>query len=175
MPSVLFVCTANRFRSPLAAAMFSRALREEKNREVSSAIRRAGEWRVSSAGTWATPGQPVLPEAYRAAQKLGLDLADHRSERVSGELLREYDLILVMQASQQEALLSEFPLLEEYVYLFSNVVERGSYDIPDSFGSEQEVMQVAAQMDELIRRGLRYITVLAFALHNKRNWTAETA
>lgn len=168
MPSVLFVCTANRFRSPLAAAMFSRALEEENNPEISSYIRRAGTWRVSSAGTWATPGQPALQQVDQAAQKLGLDLADHRSERVDGNLLSEYDLILVMQASQKEALVSEFPFLEEYVYLFSHVLERGSYDIPDTFGSEREVMEVAAQMDELIRRGLRYIVVLANALHNQR-------
>jgi protein-tyrosine-phosphatase len=168
MPSVLFVCTANRFRSPLAAAMFSRALEEENNADITSVIRRAGPWRVGSAGTWATPGQPVLPEVVEAAQKLGLNLADHRSERVSGELLSEYDLILVMQAGQKEALLSEFPFLEEYIYLFSHVVERGSYDIPNSFGSEQEVVEVGAEMDELIRRGLRYISVLALALHNQR-------
>jgi protein-tyrosine-phosphatase len=168
MPSVLFICTANRFRSPLAAAVFSRALEEEPDRQIAGAIRKAGKWRVCSAGTWATPGQPVLPEVLQAAQTLGLDLTDHRSERVSGELISEYDLVLVMQSSQKEALLSEFPQLEEYVYLFSHVVERGSYDIPDSFESEQEVIEVAAEMDELIRRGLRYIAVLANALHNQR-------
>jgi protein-tyrosine-phosphatase len=173
MPSVLFVCTANRFRSPLAAAMFWRALEQERDADVTGAIRRAGAWSVRSAGTWATPGRPVLPEVDQAAQGLGLNLADHRSERVSGELLSEYDLILVMQASQKEALLSEFPGLEEYVYLFSYVVERGSYDIPDAFGSQQEVMEVAAEMDELIRGGLRYITVLAVALHNQRQRRKE--
>src|SRR5512141_235703 len=105
MPSVLFVCTANRFRSPLAAAIFSRALEEENNREIASLIHRTGPWKVRSAGTWAIPGQSVIPEAYQAAQKLGLNLADHRAERVSVQLLSAYDLILVMQASQKEALL----------------------------------------------------------------------
>ncbi len=148
--------------------MFSRALEEEKNSEITSVIRRAGAWRVGSAGTWALPGEPVLPEVLQAAQKLGLQLADHRAQKVSGILLSQYDLILVMQASQKEALLSEFPQLEDYIYLFSHVVERGSYDIPNSFGSEQEVVEVSAEMDELIRRGLRYIAVLANALHNQR-------
>lgn len=168
MPSVLFVCTANRFRSPLAAAMFSRALETEDLGDLAAILRRAGEWRVSSAGTWATPWQPALPEVVRAARSLGLDLAGHRAERLSEELLCEYDLILVMQASQQEALRSEFPDLEEHIYLFSHVVERGSYDIPDTFGSEQEVLEIAAEMDGLIRRGVRHIGVLAVALHNQR-------
>lgn len=168
MPSVLFVCTANRFRSPLAAVMFSRALEQEKDSDIVSAIRRAGAWRVSSAGTWATPGRTALPEVARAAEVLGLDLAGHSAVRVDAELLSEYDLILVMQASQKEALLSEFPFVEESIYLFSHVVERSEYDIPDTFGSEEEVMEVAAEMDELIRRGMRYIAVLAIALHNQR-------
>ena len=168
MPSVLFICTANRFRSPLAAAIFSRALEEENNPQVASLIRRTGPWKVHSAGTWAIPGQPVLPEVCAAAQELGLNLADHRAERVSGEVLSRYDLILVMQSNQREALVSEFPFLEEHIYLFSHVVERGSYDIPDNFHSEQEIAQVAAEMRELIRRGLESICVLATSLHNLR-------
>ena len=162
MPSVLFVCTANRFRSPLAAACFRKAL-EEGHHET------AVSWTVGSAGTWATPGQPVISAVSVAAQKLGIELADHRSARVSRQLLSEYDLILVMQASQQEALQSEFPTLSEHVYLFSNVVERGSYDIPDSFDSEEDVVTLALEMNGLIRRGLKYICVLATALHNKQD------
>lgn len=162
MPSVLFVCTANRFRSPLAAACFRKALEEGQNGNVAS-------WNVGSAGTWATPGQPVMPAVLDAAQKLGLDLAGHRSARVSKKLLSEYDLILVMQASQKEALQSEFPSLYEYIHLFSNIIERGSYDIPDSLDSDQEIAHLSLELNELIRRGLSNILVLATALHNKRN------
>ena len=50
MPKVLFVCTANRFRSPLAAAIFKRFLLESQE---------TGRWRVSSAGTWTRSGLPV--------------------------------------------------------------------------------------------------------------------
>jgi protein-tyrosine-phosphatase len=162
MPSVLFVCTANRFRSPLAAACFRKAL-EEEHHEM------AVPWIVGSAGTWATPGQPVIPPVLVAAQKLGLDLAQHRSARVSRQLLAEYDLILVMQASQKEALQSEFPELSDFIYLFSHVVERGSYDIPDALDSDQDVVTVGLEMDALVRRGLIYMCVLATALHNKPN------
>ena len=160
MPSILFVCTANRFRSPLAAALLMKALEE-------MAI--AESWRIGSAGTWATPGQPVLQTVFGAAQGFGIDLSGHRSARVSGRLLSEHDLILVMQASQKEALLTEFPELEERVYLFSDVVERRSYDIPDSPKSEQGVQEIGAELHALIRRGLNYICVLATYLHNTRH------
>jgi len=160
MPSILFVCTANRFRSPLAAAFLIKALEE---------IGITESWRIGSAGTWATPGQPVLPGVSEAAQGFGIDLSGHRSARVSRRLLSEHDLILVMQASQKEALVSEFPELEERVYLLSDVVERRSYDIPDSRGSEQGVQEVGAELNALIRRGLNYICVLATFLNNTRH------
>ena len=160
MPSILFICTANRFRSPLAAAFLIKALEEMGITE---------SWRIGSAGTWATPGQPVLQTVSAAAQGFGIDLSGHRSARVSRRLLSEHDLILVMQASQKEALLSEFPELEEHIYLFSDVVERRSYDIPDLSGSEQGVQEISAELDALIRRGLNYICVLATSLHNTRH------
>lgn len=170
MPSVLFVCTANRFRSPLAAAIFKQAVIEEGVKRTSHwNIGDAESWRVGSAGTWATPGQPVLPVVFEAAKQLDIDLSGHRSVPVSERLLSDYDLILVMQESQKEALQSEFPHLREHIYLLSHVVELSSYDFPDTFDSLQEVMQVGTEMNELIRRNLRYICVLAIALHNKRN------
>ena len=170
MPSVLFVCTANRFRSPLAAAIFIKILEKERNGTAESwIVRNSGDWRVGSAGTWAMSGEPVLPVVSDAARKLGVDLSEHRSERVNGQLLAEYDLILVMQASHKEALQIEFPSLSDRIYLLSHVVERGSYDIMDSLGSEQEVTDIVLEMITLIQNGSRYICVLATALHNKRN------
>lgn len=157
MPSVLFVCMANRFRSPLAAAIFRKLLEEKGLTDL---------WQVGSAGTWAAPGQPVLAFVAQAAQAYGLDLSGHRSERVSAELLAGYDLILVMQASQKEALQSEFPALVERIYLLADVVERRTFDIPDTSTSLQGVMDVSADLDDLIRRGLQSICILATYLHN---------
>ena len=160
MPSILFVCTANRFRSPLAAALLQHSLEK---------MGIAESWRIGSAGNWATPGQPVLPSVSETAQGFGIDLSGHRSTRVSRQLLSNYDLILVMQAGQKEALVSEFPELGEHIYLFSEVVERRSYDIPDSPESEQGVQEIGAELNALIRRGLDYICVLATYLHNTRH------
>ena len=157
MPSILFVCTANRFRSPLAAAMLQHSLQE---------MGLAESWRIGSAGTWATPGQPVLQTVSNAAQGFGIDLSGHRSTRVSRRFLSEYDLILVMESGQKEALVSEFPELREHIYLLSEVVERRSYDIPDLLESEQGAQEIGAELNALIQRGLDYICVLATYLSN---------
>ena len=159
MPSILFVCTANRFRSPLAAAILAQAFEEMGFAEY---------WRVGSAGTWATPGQPALPAAVSAAGRLGIDLSGHRSTRVSRQLISEYDLILVMQASHREALLTEFPDLAEHIHLFSDVLERRSYDIPDSCESEQNVLDISRELQDLIRNGLDRICMLATHLRDIR-------
>jgi protein-tyrosine-phosphatase len=161
MPSILFVCTANRFRSPLAAAFLRKNLEQ---------LGLSAAWRVSSAGTWATPGQPVMPGIDEAGLRFGVDLSGHSSTRVSRDLLGEYDLIVVMQASQREALLAEYPQLHGRVYLLSDIAERRTYDIPDALGSQQEMLEVVVELEALIRRGIESICVLATALNNAKGY-----
>jgi protein-tyrosine-phosphatase len=160
MPSVLFVCTANRFRSPIAAALFQKALQAQGVK---------GSWSVGSAGTWAVSGQPVLTNVLKVARDYGLDLSTHRSNQVDAQSLKNNDLILVMQTSHKEALRNEFPSLKESIYLLSEVVEGSSYDIPDLFTSIQGVKDVSADLDELISKGLQRICSLAIDLHNTEN------
>lgn len=159
MPSILFVCKANQFRSPLAAAFFKQLLAEK---------RLAGSWQVGSAGVLATPGLPAVSSAVAAAQKLGLDLSGHRAMRVTEQLLSEYDLILVMEANQKEALQSEFPAFYEQIYLLSHVLERRSYDFPDAFDSEQEAAEISVDLHTLLQRGLDSICILATYLQNTK-------
>ena len=169
MPSILFVCTANRFRSPLAAAIFKRALlEEERARSASWNIGQAGDWDVASAGLEAVPYQPALPDVLDAAGQLGIDLSAHRSQRVDDLNLLNYDLVLVMQESHRAALRNARPHLQERIYLFSQVVDQETYDIPDVYQTPQGVMGVCTVLNDLIRRRLSYICVLAIALHNKQ-------
>ena len=159
MPKVLFVCTANRFRSPLAAAIFKRFLLESQE---------TGRWRVSSAGTWTRSGLPVVEHLEEVAREFKLELGTHSSYQVNERLLKEADLILTMEPGQKEALLFEFPHHSERIYLLSEVVERRQYGIPDTYGSPAEVREVAQSLQDLLFAGYRNIKVLAIALHNQR-------
>ena len=158
MPSVLFLCTANRFRSPLAAAIFCNKLNEDG---------RLASWRVDSAGTWTVPGLPVIPMALLAAQQLGLDLNAHASVLVNAQMLAEHDLILVMETGHKEALASEFPFVRKRVYLLSEVVDKIAYDIPDPEQSNEEAGEIAQELNDLIQRGYAGICLLAEALHKQ--------
>jgi protein-tyrosine-phosphatase len=75
------VCTGNRFRSPLAAALLAD---------------KAGELpvRIASLGTLDLGPEPALPEAIAIAESFGLDLSEHRARSISGVELERFDLVL---------------------------------------------------------------------------------
>jgi protein-tyrosine phosphatase len=122
LPVILFVCTANQFRSPIAAACFSRRL-VLKGME--------NNWTVLSAGTWTSTGLPAHPKAMEAAAKLGLDLKPHRTRVVDSALLHAADLIIVMQAGHKEALETEFPIVHSKVFLLGDLSNIPGGEIAD--------------------------------------------
>ena len=95
---VLLVCTANLARSPLAAALL--------RRELSACGR--DDIVVESAGT--RVAAPETPSSVlRVAQKLGLDLSDHRGRQVSKEIINGADLVLTMAEEERSALVRLSP------------------------------------------------------------------
>jgi protein-tyrosine phosphatase len=152
MPSVLFICTGNQYRSPIAAAFFSRLLDEQGL---------TGEWLVGSAGTW-TISQEFLPlDAARDAILMGVDIQGHLTQEVNESMLKDYDLILAMEKGQKEAMCLEFPFAQERVYLLSEMVDGMPFDVPDPLQSPGEHYQVLHEMCDVIRRGFSRITGLA--------------
>ena len=153
MPSILFVCTANRFRSPIAAALFARRAQLEYPDE---------DWRVESAGTWAEPGLTVIPSAKWVADHLGLDLEAHKAIRIERELLAGYDLVLVMENNHQEALRVEFPELKDRVFLLAKVAAGLAYDVPDPGVVQGDTfLDIARELSNLIDKGFEEICLLA--------------
>jgi protein-tyrosine phosphatase len=152
MTSILFVCTANRFRSPLAEAAFRSELQRSKY---------PGSWVVGSAGTWTVNGLHPVHEAIQAAGELGLDLSAHRSRIINSTLLKGYSLILVMQSSHKEALGIEFPEFMDKVFLLSEALGGIVYDIPDPFVTGEPPGEVGRDLVNLIRSGLMQICQLA--------------
>ena len=95
MKSVLFVCTGNTCRSPLAEAL----LRLE-------AGRRHVDIAASSAGTFAATGAPASAHSIMAAGRRGADLSSHRSRGLNSDMLEEADLVLAMTPSHLGAVRS---------------------------------------------------------------------
>ena len=83
---ILFVCTGNTCRSPLAEAIARRILGESGKDNVT----------VESAGTNAWDGAPATDAALLVGVERGLDLSGHRSRRLTAAMLAASDLVLVM-------------------------------------------------------------------------------
>lgn len=104
---VLFVCTGNTCRSPMAEAMFRRLVAERLGCAADE-IERHGVV-AASAGLAAWAGGPASGHAVETVADLGGDLAGHESQPLTESLVRQADVILTMTASHRAAVLAQFP------------------------------------------------------------------
>lgn len=152
MPSVLFICTANICRSPMAMALFRKKIEQEPD---------AANWRIDSAGTWGLDGEPAAVKSIVVMQQYGIDLRDHRSREVSLDVLQTYDLILTMEQGHKEALRAEYPILQDRIFLLSEMVDL-NYDIQDPFGEPlSEYQETAKELEKILTAGYAKICALA--------------
>lgn len=156
MPSILFVCTANQFRSPLAAACLLRAMGDEHAAEP---------WIVESAVTWARESMPAAWIAVEAARKLGVDgLRVHRTRQISSEMLNRFDLVIVMERRHKEAIASEYPSIRGRLFLLSELVDSATYDTPDPGRRGSDPNDIGRELALLITKGKNKILHLAASL-----------
>lgn len=152
MPSVVFICTANRCRSPMAAGILSRLVADRED---------GAGWRIESAGTWAEPDLPATSLARSVARAHQIDLDGHRARPLTGEMLRAADLILVMTRFHLEALQAEFPDVADRAYLMSQLIGQ-TFDIPDPVNGTVEDYQVCFDdLTHILAQGFERLTELA--------------
>ena len=148
MPTVLFICTANIIRSPIASALFAQKLEQ---RGLSKA------WQTASAGTWAREGYPAAREGQELLTTMGLDLSQHRSRMVNESLLKNADLILVMEKGHKEALWIEFPAYKDRVYLLSEMCGVET-EVRDPIGGTREDFEdTIREIDHWLSQGFSKI------------------
>lgn len=122
--NLLFVCTGNTCRSPLAAVIARRLIDERGWTHVE----------VASAGVSAADGAPAADNALAVAGEAGLDLSPHRTRMVTPELLAWADLVLAMGPSHLHAL--DRLGAGDKAALLTEFAGQGGGGVPDPFGAD---------------------------------------
>jgi glycine hydroxymethyltransferase len=135
--NVLFVCTGNICRSPIAEGLFRRLTGNRKDIEI------------ASAGVHAVRGQPPSVYAVEVCAEDGTNISDLRSQPLTGALVDQATHIFAMTGAHVETIQALFPQSAEKTFLLREFEEPGTTvwrDVPDPIGLGREVYEDCARI-----------------------------
>ncbi|TKJ41742.1 hypothetical protein CEE37_04010 [candidate division LCP-89 bacterium B3_LCP] len=150
---ILFVCTGNICRSPMAEALLKKRLPAKYKSRVN----------IISAGTHAIDGYPSSFTGLSVAEELGIDLSQHKSQPVTPWLLAHSDLILVMEPAHLDAIRRFDPTASPRTFIlpefgFSEDMRDGNSEVFDPISGDLSVYQrVYHELDREITRIIPFI------------------
>ena len=155
--TILFVCSGNTCRSPMASALATRLLKDRYHLHAEADLESAGI-RVLSAGTFAMPGLRATPQAVDAVADLGADLTSHRSRQLTAELIHSADFIFTMGRSHAQSAIAMSPSAAARVMPLDP-----ARDVEDPIGADVQIYrELAGQFVPLIESRLEQTV---FKLH----------
>lgn len=139
--TVLFICTGNTCRSPMAEAIAAHVLSTRPPTPLQT--------QVASAGTQAGFGVPATAEGNRALEQMGIAARPHYSTPLTRDMLREADVVYAMTRVHADAARAMDPSSAAKIHTLDP-----DADVPDPYGSSQEVYNRTAQVirDAVVRR-----------------------
>ncbi|HDI59513.1 MAG TPA: low molecular weight protein arginine phosphatase, partial [Desulfobacteraceae bacterium] len=154
MPRIVFVCTGNICRSPMAEGILRARWREAGRTGLV----------VSSMGTHGLDHFPAEPLARQVCRENGVDIEAHRSRSLVGDELRTADLVLCMEPAQRRFVQTFFPWIKERIGLLAAWPEKGRGDsvIADPMGADVSVFrEVFGRIDNHLERILPKLLALS--------------
>lgn len=135
MDKIIFICTGNTCRSPMAEGLFRAHGGEDKTGLT-----------AASAGLFTQDGMPASQNAVAAAAELGADITAHRSRMLTPDMARDAHYLVCMTGAHYDRLCELFPDCADKV--FTLLPE----DISDPFGGDLETYRrAAAEIDKGVR------------------------
>lgn len=138
MKSIMFICTGNICRSPMAHAYMQKRLYD---------LNKQNEYIISSCGTNAIYGQCATDNAIESMKKYDIDLTRHRATSIEDSNILDYDIILVLTKNHKREVLQIYPSLNEKMFTLKEYVnnEEMYKDIDDPWGLDINVYNATAK------------------------------
>src|SRR5260370_16893195 len=167
MKTILFVCTGNICRSPMAEGLFRHA------------VKGRGDFRVFSAGVGAVGGLPPSEHGVRALQELGIDISRQRSRMLTADLVEQAPYIFGMPHPHADAIRLLYPHAAEKTFLlreFDETLDSYENDISDPIGGSYDVyLNCRDQIEQGIASMLKFIDQTSLIQGTERPTASKTS
>lgn len=129
--NIMFVCTGNTCRSPMAGGLFQ-------------SIDAEGSFEVGTAGISTHTPSPASENAVTVMAEMGVDISDHESRQITKEHIADADLILTMTSGHRNVLVDLFPQYSDKIFSLCEYAYGTDDDVSDPYGGDVDVYRHCA-------------------------------